>query len=49
VKLGTAGPKNLRANFDARKSAADAFALRLSGLVKGFEARALTQRAMWLS
>lgn len=46
VKLGTAGPKNLRANLDARKSAADAFALRLSGLVKGFEARALSQRAM---
>ncbi len=46
VKLGTAGPANLRANLDARKSAADAFALRLSGLVKGFKARALSQRAM---
>ena len=46
VKLGTAGPANLRANLDARKSLADAFAIRLSGLVKGFEARALSQRAM---
>ncbi len=35
VKLGTSGPKNLRANLDARKSAADASALRLSGFGEG--------------
>lgn len=46
VKLGTAGAGNLKPNLEARAAAADAFALRLSGLVKGFRARSLSQRAM---
>src|SRR5690349_14070793 len=46
VKLGTAGPSNLRSNIQARKAAADEFASRVSGLVAGFRARSLSQRAM---
>jgi DNA invertase Pin-like site-specific DNA recombinase len=48
VKLGTAGPYNLKPNIEARKTTADAFAFRLSGLVAGFKARSLSQRAMAL-
>jgi len=46
VKLGIAGPSNLKRNVEARQEAADIFAMRLSGLVDGFEARGLTQRQM---
>lgn len=46
VKLGTAGPTNLQSNVEARQAAADAFAAGLSGLVAGFRARNLSQRAM---
>lgn len=48
VKLGTAGPDNLRRNIEDRQAAASAFANRLSGLVAGFRARNLSQRAMVL-
>lgn len=46
VRLGAAGPNNLKSNIEARKAVADAFAARLAGLVAGFRARALSQRAM---
>jgi len=46
VTLGAAGPANLRRNIEERQQAADAFAAKLSGLVKGMQARGLTQRAM---
>lgn len=46
VKLGTTGPANLAANLEERSAVANAFALKLSGLVAGFKARGLTQRAM---
>ena len=46
VVLGATGPKNLRQHTRERQVAADAFAARLSGLVAGFKARALTQQAM---
>jgi len=46
VRLGAAGPDNLKSNIKARKAVADAFAARLTGLMAGFRARALSQRAM---
>lgn len=46
VKLGVAGPANLKSNIETRKAAASAFAKGLSGLVMGFQARSLSQRAM---
>lgn len=46
VVLGATGPENLRQHTRERQVAADAFAARLSGLVAGFKARALTQQAM---
>lgn len=46
VRLGITGPANLKSNLAERVVAADAFALKLSGLVAGFRAQGLTQRAM---
>jgi len=46
VRLGATGPANLQRNTKERQDAADAFAMRLAGLVDGFRARGLTQRAM---
>lgn len=46
TRLGVSGPANLKLNIEVRQAAADAFARKLSGLVKGFRARALTQRGM---
>jgi DNA invertase Pin-like site-specific DNA recombinase len=46
VKLGASGPANLKRNIVERQEAADAFAAKLSGLVAGFLARGLSQRAM---
>lgn len=46
VKLGAAGLVNLKPNIEARRAAADAFATRMSGVVTGFQARGLSQRAI---
>lgn len=46
VALGTAGPANLRPNVEARQQAADAFAVKLAGVVAGFRAQNLSQRDM---
>lgn len=46
VRLGVAGPENLKPNLEARQQSADAFANKLAGLVIGFRARGLTQRSM---
>lgn len=46
VVLGATGPTNLQRNTRHRQKAADAFAVRLKGLVAGFRARGLSQRAM---
>jgi len=46
VKLGVSGTKNLKSNIAERSAAANAFAEKLSGLVAGFRAQGLTQRAM---
>lgn len=46
VKLGASGPKNLKPNIEARRAAANAFAIRLSGVMTGFRAMGLSQRAM---
>lgn len=46
VKLGTSGPKNLQRNIEERKNAAKAFAERLAGVINGFRAAGMTQRAM---
>jgi hypothetical protein len=46
VQLGTAGPRNLKPNIEARQAQADAFAAKLSGFVAGCRARSLSQRAM---
>jgi DNA invertase Pin-like site-specific DNA recombinase len=46
VKLGTAGPANLRPNIGARQAAAEHFAEKLRGLFDGFRARGLSQRQM---
>ncbi len=46
VKLGVTGPANLASNIQERRDAADAFAGKLSGLVAGFRAQNLSQRAM---
>lgn len=46
VKLGIAGPANLKPNVEERQKAADAFAGRLAGVVAGFRARNLSQREM---
>ncbi len=46
VKLGTAGPDNLKRNIEERTNAANEFASRLSGLILGFQAAGMSQRAM---
>lgn len=46
VRLGSAGPRNLRALNEVRQKAANAFAGNLSGLVEGFRLRGLSQREM---
>ncbi len=46
IKLGVAGPVNLKSNVEARKAAADAFAAKLAGLMGGLLARSLSQRAI---
>jgi DNA invertase Pin-like site-specific DNA recombinase len=46
VRLGTAGPANLRRNIAERQKAANAFAARLSSIIAGFRARRLSHRAM---
>lgn len=46
VTLGTAGAANLKPNVQARQRAADAFAVKLTGVVVGFRARNLSQRDM---
>ncbi|SAK06894.1 recombinase family protein [Burkholderia multivorans] len=46
VKLGTAGAANLKPNVEARQRAADAFAVKVAGMVAGFQGRNLSQRDM---
>jgi len=46
VKLGKAGKANLKPNIDERKIAAEAFAGKLGGVIQGFKASGLSQRAM---
>lgn len=46
VALGTTGRANLKGNQEERQQAANAFAQRLSGAVRGFIASGLTQRQM---
>lgn len=46
VKLGTAGPANLKRNIDERIEAADAFAGKLSAVIQGFQAAGMSQRKM---
>jgi DNA invertase Pin-like site-specific DNA recombinase len=45
VKLGTAGAANLKPNIEQRQQAADDFARKLHGILTGFKARGLSQRA----
>jgi DNA invertase Pin-like site-specific DNA recombinase len=46
VRLGAAGPSNLRPLNDSRQQAASMFAANLKGLVEGFHLRRLSQRQM---
>ena len=46
VKLGVTGPANLRRCLDQRKADADAAALKLAGVVAGFQGQGLSQRAI---
>jgi len=46
VVLGATGPANLSRNIAERQATANAYALRLNGLVEGFKARQLPQRQM---
>ncbi|WP_240479877.1 recombinase family protein [Ralstonia mannitolilytica] len=46
VKLGVAGPANLKPNVEERQQQADAFAEKLRGVLDGMRARGLTRRAM---
>ena len=46
VRLGVAGTKNLQRNLAERKEASYEFARRLAGVINGFKASKLTQRAM---
>lgn len=46
VKLGTAGKANLKQNIEERKDAANSFAKKMTGLIQGFKANGLSQRAM---
>ena len=46
VRLGVAGRVNLNSDVQRRKSIADSFAGKLRGVMTGFKAAGLTQRAM---
>lgn len=46
VKLGKSGKANLKPNIDERKNVANAFAVKLAGVIQGFKANGLSQRAM---
>ncbi|MCK0510243.1 recombinase family protein [Aromatoleum buckelii] len=46
VRLGTTGPANLKRNIEERRSAADAFAAKLAGVLRGFRAAGMSQRMM---
>ena len=46
IKLGFAGSSNLKRNIEERKNAADTFAAKLVGVIQGFKANGLSQRAM---
>jgi DNA invertase Pin-like site-specific DNA recombinase len=46
VKLGIAGKANLKRNIEERKIAANAFAAKLTGVIQGFKASGLSQRAI---
>lgn len=46
VKLGTAGRENLRQNIEERRAAAVTFSERLRGVLEGFKASGLSQRAI---
>lgn len=46
VKLGVAGPNNLKPCLEERQAKSQAFAQSLAGLFEGFQLRGLTQRAM---
>lgn len=46
VVLGAAGVANLRQNIEERQDAANAFALRLAGVIKGLQAAGMSQRQM---
>lgn len=46
VRLGKAGPSNLRPNIEQRQQAADQFAQKLRGVVSGMRQQGKTQRQM---
>lgn len=46
VVLGAAGAANLRPNLERRQQDADAFAVKLRGVIDGMKARGMSQRAM---
>jgi DNA invertase Pin-like site-specific DNA recombinase len=46
VRLGAAGPDNLKPNIEERKRQAANFAGKLEGVINGMQARGLSQRAM---
>lgn len=46
VKLGTTGPANLKRNIEERQTVSNEFAQKLAGLIQGFKANGLSQRAM---
>jgi DNA invertase Pin-like site-specific DNA recombinase len=46
VKLGTAGPRNLRRVIDQRQAKADEYAAKLRGMLLDLKARGLSQRAI---
>ena len=46
VALGVTGRANLKRNIEARTGAANAFAMKVSGVLLGFKAAGMTQRRM---
>ena len=46
VKLGVAGLSTLERNIEERKNAADTFSAKLAGVIQGFKANGLSQRAI---
>lgn len=46
VVLGATGSANLKQNIEERKQAADTFASKLAGVIRGFRAEQMTQREM---